>query len=93
MTNFSNTSFGIKINDSSPTNYNCGLNVARSTLFYIKTWQCGVPYIYFNLTVDLCQDACADYYYENSTAKNCDSCYYACIDCSQGSSSTSCTQC
>lgn len=36
-----------------------GLNYIKSTLFYIKTWKCNSPHVYFNITAELCQDACS----------------------------------
>jgi cysteine-rich repeat protein len=100
MANYSNISYVILISASTPSikppyvsAAKCGLNFTHSTLFYIKTWKCGAPYIYFNLTTDLCQDACGDYFYENVTMSSCDTCYYACMDCSMGNTATACTQC
>ena len=60
---------GIRINASNPSNYVCGLDKARSILFYIKTWECDIPFIYYNLTSDQCQDGCGEYYFANATSK------------------------
>ena len=56
------------------------------------TWNCPVSHPYYNSTSDLCQNLCANYYYENTTINSCSLCYYACIDCTSGSS-TKCTAC
>lgn len=70
-----------------------GLNYIKSTLFYIKTWKCNSPHVYFNITAELCQDACSSYYYFNSTAGTCTACHYSCYNCTQPNSKTSCSQC
>lgn len=70
-----------------------GLNYLKSTLFYIKTWNCASPYIYFNLTSELCQNGCASYYYANSTVGTCTPCHYSCYNCTLQDSQTSCSQC
>lgn len=94
--NITGIPFAININSSMPapnSTAKCGLNYMRSTLFYIKTWECYVPYIYYNMTAEKCQDACASYYYFNTTEISCTPCYYACYNCTLPASSTSCSQC
>lgn len=50
----------------------------------MKTWQCPTGYDFFNLTTNLCQDMCGDYFYENDTEFECDYCNYSCQDCTSG---------
>ena len=52
----------IKVRVSNPTgasDANCGLNFEQTSLFYLKTWNCPGANVYFNLTTDKCQNACA----------------------------------
>ncbi len=59
----------------------------RSTVFYMKTWSCTAPYLYFNLTSNKCQDVCGSYYYEVTSTTNgnieyeCKTCHYTCESC------------
>lgn len=60
----------IIFNHSVPLNSNAygGLTSFRAAIFYIKTWFCPATHIYFNLITNVCDDYCAKYLYENSTA-------------------------
>lgn len=42
-----------------------GLTGYTVVVFYVKTWDCLVPYYYFNLDTDMCDDYCAKYFYAN----------------------------
>lgn len=66
------STFGIFMDKTDPYNASCGFKEVKSTIFYIKTWECRAPYIYFNLTLDMCQDGCSFYYYENITDEICE---------------------
>jgi hypothetical protein len=85
--------FGIKVLPSLPLVAYCGFSLARSNVFYIKTWKCSPPYDYFNQTDSLCQTACGDYYIENNTLKVCDTCYYSCQQCTVSNSEQDCSVC
>ena len=78
--------FGVAINESIPYPHlvQSALSRMGTMIFYMKTWQCPVGYDYFNLTSNLCQDMCGDYFYENSTVYECDYCNYSCQDCTSG---------
>lgn len=61
--------FGVQVNESIPyiwRNDYCTVTRAGTMVFYMKTWQCPEGYDFFNLTNNMCQDMCGDYYYENS---------------------------
>jgi hypothetical protein len=87
--------FGVSILLSVQKSGMCGFAQMTSTIFYIKTWQCDPPYYYFNLTTNMCQDACGDYNYENSTDYTCDLCVnFKCLSCNNPSFlSPDCTDC
>ena len=86
--------YGIFLNASVPVApYPYGLERTRSTIFYIKTWKCNSPYVYFNITTNLCQDGCGYYFYQNSTSSTCFNCSYQCMNCSSPNNSNACTLC
>lgn len=49
----------------------CGTTSHLSTVFYIKTYKCQSPYVYYNATSDLCQDGCSDYFLANTATILC----------------------
>lgn len=90
---FDNTSsYAIKIYRTNPVLALCGLATSNSHFLLINTFNCPATHPYYNSTSGLCQNMCADYYYENTTSYTCTACYYACMDCTTNSS-TSCTSC
>ena len=58
-----NITHGVQLVPSVVGTSQCGFNLMRSAVFYIKTWQCDPPYYYFNLSSNMCQDRCGDYHY------------------------------
>ncbi len=69
-----------------------GLTAFRAAIFYIKTWFCPAPNIYFNLTTNMCEDYCEKYFYGNTTAQECQACNFGCYECTSGPSAD-CTLC
>lgn len=61
-------------------------------IFYIKTFRCPDTFEYFNLTTNLCQDECGDYFFENSTDYECKDCNYSCQDCTSGNDCLVCDE-
>lgn len=84
--------YGVKLDVSTPVNkdYDCALTRMKSTVFYMKTWQCPKNNPYFNLTTNQCQDDCGLYFYKNTTALVCLDCEFGCVKCTN---STVCIQC
>jgi hypothetical protein len=52
---------GISILLSVTVNNMCGFSLSESSILYMMTWQCGSPFLYFNLTTRLCQTECGGY--------------------------------
>ena len=52
------TTFGVEILRSWTLTNTCGFSWGESSIFYMMTWQCDPPYVYFNLTSRLCQTQC-----------------------------------
>ncbi len=71
----------------------CGTTSHLSTVFYIKTYKCQSPYVYYNATSDLCQDGCSDYFLANTATILCQACHYTCQKCTLANSISSCSQC
>ena len=69
-----------------------GLLAYRVVIFYVKTWNCPYPNIYFNLVTDMCDDFCAKYNFANSTAAECQPCLFSCYSCVNGPA-MGCTSC
>ena len=92
---FANSSgaFGVELLRSWTVNNYCGLSYSQTSILYIQTWQCDPPYVYFNLTTELCQDLCGGYYIENPATKICQRCTnplcYQCLP----SNGSLCTEC
>lgn len=84
--------YGVQLATSTPgtTGYDCALSRMKSTVFYMKTWQCPSKNPYFNLTTNLCQTGCGAYFYANTSVLQCHECEWACSRCAN---STFCSGC
>ena len=91
------TSFGVEILLSLTITSRCGFSWSRSSIFYMQTWLCSDPYIYFNLTTNLCQNNCSDAHSEghNNVTYTCTllPCQVVCLNCSNNGSINFCSQC
>ncbi len=84
--------YGVQILTSAPidSSYDCALSRIKSTIFYMKTWKCQTTSPYFNLTSNLCQNGCAEYYFANTSVLACQDCPWGCYKCSNGTTCTGC---
>ena len=57
--------FGIHVNQSIPYPHlvQSALDRMGTRIFYIKTFRCPDGYQFFNMTTNLCQDMCGDYFF------------------------------
>ncbi len=87
-----NGKYGVQLATSTPgtTSYSCALLRMKSTVFYMKTWQCPTQNPYFNLSTNLCQNGCAAYYFANTSVFQCQNCLWACPTCVNA---TLCSKC
>lgn len=74
---------GLRVEPSIPYNATCGLSSTTSTIFYMMSWTCNHPYIFFNITAMMCQTSCGPFTYTNYTDNTCRPCIntlcYTCI--------------
>jgi hypothetical protein len=87
-----NGKYGVQLAASTAvgTSYDCAFSRMKSTIFYMKTWECPSRNPYFNLTSNLCQDGCGAYFYSNVSVFQCQDCPWSCSKCTN---STFCSAC
>lgn len=61
---FANSSgiFGVQVQNSWTLTNTCGFSWSQTSVLYISTWLCTSPYVYFNITTQMCQDFCGGFY-------------------------------
>jgi hypothetical protein len=85
--------FGLELLYSWTLTNTCGFSWSESSIFYMQTWRCDPPFLYFNLTSGLCQTLCGGYTYENPLTFTCEPCVNTlCYQCTDPSKDL-CTEC